>query len=112
MTPHSSTLAWKIPWTEEPGRLQSMKSLRVGEDIGIVLEVLPVLALIVPYIAFLKPLQLLPPLLNPFYHLHLFHFRLETLDFLSCSVSSSAYFSDFVLLICYTSIMHCLSALT
>ena len=27
---HSSTLAWKIPWTEEPGRLQSMGSLRVG----------------------------------------------------------------------------------
>ena len=26
---HSSTLAWKIPWTEEPGRLQSMWSLRV-----------------------------------------------------------------------------------
>ena len=32
MTPHSSTLAWKIPWTEEPGRLQSMGSLRVGDD--------------------------------------------------------------------------------
>ena len=32
MTPHSSTLAWKIPWTEEPGRLQSMGSLRVGHD--------------------------------------------------------------------------------
>ena len=30
MAPHSSTLAWKIPWTEEPGRLQSMRSLRVG----------------------------------------------------------------------------------
>jgi len=30
--PHSSTLAWKIPWTEEPGRLQSMGSLRVGHD--------------------------------------------------------------------------------
>ena len=30
MAPHSSTLAWKIPWTEEPGRLQSM--LRVGHD--------------------------------------------------------------------------------
>ena len=29
MAPHSSTLAWKIPWTEEPGRLQSMGSLRV-----------------------------------------------------------------------------------
>ena len=32
MTPHSSTLAWKIPWTEEPGRLQSMGSLRVRHD--------------------------------------------------------------------------------
>ena len=30
MAPHSSTLAWKLPWTEEPGRLQSMGSLRVG----------------------------------------------------------------------------------
>jgi len=27
MAPHSSTFAWKIPWTEEPGRLQSMGSL-------------------------------------------------------------------------------------
>ena len=32
MAPHSSTLAWKIPWTEEPGRLQSMRSQRVGHD--------------------------------------------------------------------------------
>ena len=32
MAPHSSTLAWKIPWTEEPGRLQSMGSLRAGRD--------------------------------------------------------------------------------
>ena len=30
METHSSTLAWKIPWTEEPGRLQSMGSQRVG----------------------------------------------------------------------------------
>ena len=30
--PHSSTLAWKIPWTEEPGGLQSMGSPRVGHD--------------------------------------------------------------------------------
>ena len=30
--PHSSTLAWKIPWKEEPGGLQSMGSLRVGHD--------------------------------------------------------------------------------
>ena len=32
MAPHSSTLAWKIPWMEEPGGLQSMGSLRVGQD--------------------------------------------------------------------------------
>ena len=32
MAPHSSTLAWKILWTEEPGGLQSKGSLRVGHD--------------------------------------------------------------------------------
>ena len=32
MAPHSSTLAWKIPWMEEPGGLQSMGLLRVGDD--------------------------------------------------------------------------------
>ena len=32
MATHSSTLAWKIPWTEEPGRLKSMRSQRVGHD--------------------------------------------------------------------------------
>ena len=32
MATHSSNLAWKIPWTEEPGRLQSMGSRRVGQD--------------------------------------------------------------------------------
>ena len=32
MAPHSSTLAWQIPWMEEPGRLQSMGSLRVGHN--------------------------------------------------------------------------------
>ena len=32
MAPHSSPLAWKIPWTEEPGRLKSMGSLRIGQD--------------------------------------------------------------------------------
>ena len=32
MATHSSTLAWKIPWTEDPGRLQSMGSQRVGHD--------------------------------------------------------------------------------
>jgi len=32
MATHSSTLAWRIPWTEEPGGLQSMGSQRVGHD--------------------------------------------------------------------------------
>ena len=32
MAIHSSTIAWKIPWTEEPGRLQSMDLQRVGHD--------------------------------------------------------------------------------
>ena len=32
MATHSSTLAWKIPWTEDPGRLQFMGSQRVGHD--------------------------------------------------------------------------------
>ena len=34
MASHSSTLAWKTPWTEKPGRLQSMGSLRVGHDLS------------------------------------------------------------------------------
>ena len=32
MATHSSTLAWRIPWTEEPDGLQSMESQRVGQD--------------------------------------------------------------------------------
>ena len=32
MATHSSTVAWKIPWTEEPGKLQPMGSQRVGHD--------------------------------------------------------------------------------
>ena len=32
MAIHSSTIAWNIPWTEDPGRLQSMGSQRVGHD--------------------------------------------------------------------------------
>ena len=34
MAIHSSTIAWKIPWTEEPGRLQSMGLQRVGHDLA------------------------------------------------------------------------------
>ena len=38
MATHSSTIAWKTPWTEEPGRLQSMESQRVGHDWAISLS--------------------------------------------------------------------------
>ena len=34
MATHSSILAWKIPWTEEPGGLQSMRSQRAGHDLA------------------------------------------------------------------------------
>ena len=37
MATHSSILAWRIPWTEEPGRLQSMGSQRVGHEISMVM---------------------------------------------------------------------------
>ena len=43
MAPHSSTLAWKIPWTEEPGRLQTMGSQRVGHDRATSLSLFPFL---------------------------------------------------------------------
>ena len=41
MTNHSSILAWKIPWTEEPGRLQSMGSQRVGHEVAQTVKHLP-----------------------------------------------------------------------
>ena len=41
MAPHSSTLAWKIPWMEEPGRLQSMGSQRVGHEWATSLSLFP-----------------------------------------------------------------------
>ena len=41
MAIHSSTLAWKIPWTEEPDRLQSMGSQRLGHDVTFHLHVVP-----------------------------------------------------------------------
>ena len=41
MAPHSSTLAWKIQWTEEPGRLQTMGSQRVGHDWATSLSIFP-----------------------------------------------------------------------
>ena len=56
MAPHSSTLAWKIPWTEEPGRLPSMESHRVGHDWS---ELAAAAAI---YSFFL------PPSLSPFLH--------------------------------------------
>ena len=41
MTAHSSILAWRIPWTEEPGGLQSIRSQRVGHDRSDLAHMLP-----------------------------------------------------------------------
>ena len=48
MAPHSSTFAWKIPWMEEPGRLQSMGSQRVRHDLVTKPPPLPVPQTILP----------------------------------------------------------------
>ena len=56
MAPHSSTLAWKIPWTEEPGRLQSTGSQRVRYD-TLLLLYLCGLGLLNPYFLFTCPIM-------------------------------------------------------
>ena len=50
MAPHSSVLAWEIPWTEEPGGLQSLGSQRVGHDRGIKQPQTPHLLYLIPQI--------------------------------------------------------------
>ena len=57
MASHSSTLAWKIPWTEEPGRLQSMGSLRVRHEWVTVTSLLTLTSLITAAAASAKLLQ-------------------------------------------------------
>ena len=48
MATHSGTLAWKIQWTEEPGRLQSMGLQRVGHHWATSLSLFPVLSIMSP----------------------------------------------------------------
>ena len=57
MAPHSSTLAWKIPWMEEPGRLQSMGLQRVGHGgaTSLSLSALKLEDLTAPYIISVYP---------------------------------------------------------
>ena len=76
MAPHSSTLAWKIPWMEEPGRLQSMGSLRVGHDWVTSLSLLS-------WWATVNPLHLLT-----FLYLLKEHFHITTILIFSLSVLS------------------------
>ena len=58
IAPHSSILAWKIPWTEEPGRLQSIGSQRVGHDLDRHAYLWSVLGSIFPLQAELSALSL------------------------------------------------------
>ena len=90
---YSSTLAWKIPWTEEPGRLQSMGSLRVGHDWAILLCLLSYSTL----------RQLWPLNYNPSpdaYMRSLQCLPLESLFILSVEPSFCNYFSFFVFVLC------------
>ena len=54
MATHSSILAWKIPWTEKPGRLQSMGSQRVRHDWATSLHLLPLQVVLIPSSSFFK----------------------------------------------------------
>ena len=54
MATHASTLAWKIPWTEEPGRLQSMGSQRVGQDRATSLSLFSSLSYICLHLHFIR----------------------------------------------------------
>ena len=65
MTTHSNTLAWKIPWTEEPGSLQSMGSQKVGHDQATSLHFTLLSAVRVGSSAYLRLLILLPVILIP-----------------------------------------------
>ena len=62
---HFSTLAWKIPWTEEPGSLQSMGSQKVGHDQATSLHFTLLSAVRVGSSAYLRLLILLPVILIP-----------------------------------------------
>ena len=57
MATHSSTLAWKIPWTEEPGRLQSMGSQRVGHDRATSLSLFSSLSYICLHLHFIREMS-------------------------------------------------------
>ena len=117
MATHSSTLAWKIPWTEEPGRLQSMGSRKVGHDwatslslsLDLVLHLLRGPGRIIPFTAlnpslwlhaWRKP-QSTPgmPLIAP-WHLHDFLFNKENADLtLRSMINNGSFLLYFFLLL-------------
>ena len=53
MATHSSILVWRIPWTEEPGRLQSIGSQRVGQDLATEKQQLKILFMVI-YVKIIK----------------------------------------------------------
>ena len=65
MATHSSTLAWRIPWTEEPGRRQSMGSQRVGHDWVTSLSRKNIKLIVSSTAAAAKSLQSCPTLCDP-----------------------------------------------
>ena len=80
MAPHSSTLAWRIPWMEEPGRLQSMGLQRVGHDWATSLSLYCVLSIqYIPYSVFHLHDLFYNWKFVPLNLLHLFHHPLTCL---------------------------------
>ena len=87
MATHSSTLSWKIPWTEEPGGLQSMRSQRVGHDWMASLSFL-----FIPYLIFF---------FSPFLHIQkylltIYYMEIISLSFLLLSITFSLFIQNAV----------------
>ena len=97
MAPHSSTLAWKIPWTEKPGRLQSMGSQRVGHnwatslthrsfEFNVYIFMFYYLSILLPYWLSKTAVKFVQPSAAPFGH-HLVQMHYVDVGFLhSCPV--------------------------
>ena len=98
MAPHSITLAWQIPWTEDPGRLQSMGLLRVGHDWVTFPHSLMSIESVMPsnHLILSSPS---PPTFNLSQHQGLFHesfLRIRWPKYWSFSISPSSEYSGLI----------------
>ena len=117
MAPHSSTLAWKIHWTEEPGRLQSMGPLRVGHDwvtsLSHILYGCVFIAICVKiFLNFLLDFIIDPLVINSMFSLHvIFFWFLFVVDFLVSAIVArknawDKFYSQILELFCAFCVIH------